>query len=73
MICLLSLQVLIIYRFSLFKVCESRFAFHLEIDCLIIRVMINDTIMKYENKEKHQIYVETFTKKKPQAKEKASL
>ena len=41
---------------------------------LIPLVKINDTIKKYENKEKHHIYVETLVrKKKPRAEEKTSL
>ena len=36
-------------------------------------VMINNTIMKYENKEKHYIYVETLIKKKPWVEKKVSL
>ena len=40
---------------------------------LIPLVMINGTIKKYENKEKHKIYVETLTGKKPWADKKASL
>ena len=40
---------------------------------LIPLVMINDTIKKYENKEKLKIYVETLAGKKPQVEEKVSL
>ena len=35
--------------------------------------MINGTIKKYENKEKHKIYVETLVRKKARVKEKDSL
>ena len=34
-----------------------------EIDVSMNIVMINDTIMKYENEEKHQIYMETLAEK----------
>ena len=40
---------------------------------LIPLVMINGTIKKYENKEKHHISVETLAGKKPRAGEKVSL
>ena len=40
---------------------------------LIPLVMINDIIKKYENKEKHQIYVETLAGKKPRGEKKVSL
>ena len=36
---------------------------------LIPLVKINDTIKKYENKEKHHIYVETLVRKKTTGKE----
>ena len=37
---------------------------------LIPPVMINDIVMKYENKEKYQIYSETLVGKKPREEEK---
>ena len=40
---------------------------------LIPLFMMNGTIKKYENQEKHKIYMETFIGKKPWAKEKALL
>ena len=40
---------------------------------VMCHVIINDTIMKYENKQKHQIYMETLAGKKPWVEKKVSL